>query len=260
MKLITTIFSIALMFVFSISKAQTTAMDFNRADCNGNMQHLFTQLDSGHVAVLEFFMNNCSPCITAGNAIKPMYDGIAAQHAGKMHSYSIGYTNSYTCATIKNWVTSNGFNSIPMDSGAMQVAYYGGFGMPTIVIVAGTNHDILFTTIGFTTSDTAAMGTAIRNFFATTAEAMPLNVTSFKVFPNPASSSLNIELGLKEVATVSFELTNLAGQRVINLESEKAAPGTFTKMLSTEYLAEGMYILHANVNGIKASYKLNIIH
>lgn len=261
MKKIVTLFTLALMFVCTISKAQTTAMDFNRMDCNGNMQHLFAQLDSGHVAVLEFFMDNCSPCVVAGNKIKPMYNGLAAQHTGQMHAYSIGYTNSYSCATVGNWVTSNGFTTIPMDSGGTQVAYYGGFGMPTVVVVAGVNHDILFSTVGFSTNDTASMGTAIRNFFATTGIVdLPQNVSSFKAFPNPTSSSLNVEIMLIESAKVSYELTNMAGQVVKRVSAEKIAAGAFTQSISTDDLAEGIYVLRAIVNGFSTSRKVSVIH
>jgi hypothetical protein len=261
MKKITSFFTMALMFVCTISKAQTTAMDFNRKDCNGNTQHLFAQLDNNDVAVLEFFMDNCSSCIVAGNKIKPMYDALAAQHVGKMHAYSIAYNNTYSCTTVSNWVTSNGFTTIPMDSGATQVAYYGGFGMPTVVVVAGTNHDVLFSTVGFSTSDTATMAAAIKNFFATTAiETLPQNVTSFTAFPNPTSSNLTVELSLKEAAWVSFELTNLAGQVVKNITAEKRVSGTFSQNISTEALSNGLYVLTATVNGFSTSRKVSVIH
>jgi len=259
MKKIVTLFTIALMFVCAISKAQTTAMDFNRADCNGNNQHLFAQLDSNHVAVIEFFMNNCNSCIVAANKMKPMYNALNAQYAGKMHSYSIGYNNTYICTTIKNWVNTNNPISIPMDSGAAQVAYYGGFGMPTVVVVAGTDHKVLFSTIGFTTSDTTAMGIAIRNFFATSAINLPENVTDFKVFPNPATSNFSVELTVNEATTISFELTNLAGQAVRSTSSEKISAGVYTQNISTSDLAEGMYILKATVNGMTTSRKLSVI-
>lgn len=261
MKTISTLFTIALMFVCTISKAQSTAMDFNRMDCNGNMQHLFADLDNNDVAVLEFFMTNCNSCIVAGNKIKPMYDGLEAQHPGKMHAYSIGFNNSYSCATVAGWVTNNGFTTIPMDSGAAQVAYYGGFGMPTVVVVAGANHDVLFSTVGFTTGDTATMGTAIRNFFATTAlDALPESVTSFKAFPNPTSSDLTLEMSLKEAANVSFELSNLAGQVVKSISTEKMAAGTFSQTISTTGLAEGLYVLKANVNGVSTSRKVSVVY
>lgn len=246
------------MFVCTISKAQTTAMDFNRMDCNGNNRHLFAQLDSNHVAVIEFFMNNCNSCIVAANKMKPMYDALATQNPGKMHSYTIGYNNTYTCTTVKNWVNTNNPISIPMDSGAAQVAYYGGFGMPTVAVVAGTDHKVLFSTVGFTTSDTTAMGIAIRNFFATSTINLPENVTDFKVFPNPATTDFQVELTVNEAATVSFELTNLAGQAVRSIASEKISAGIYAQNISTSDLAEGMYILKATVNGRTTSRKVSI--
>ena len=166
MKKLALLFVITSLFTSQFIAAQTTAMDFNRMDCNGNHHHLFAELDSNHVAILEFFMNNCNSCIVAGNKIKNMKTPLDAEFPNQIHSYSFAYTNSYSCATVADWVSNNGFATVPMDSGATQVAYYGGFGMPTVVVVGGTNDDVLFSTVGLSTSDTTAMASAIRDFFA----------------------------------------------------------------------------------------------
>ncbi len=53
---------ITLMFVLTISKAQTTAMQVTRTDCNGNNIDIFADLDAGKVIILHFFMPNCGAC------------------------------------------------------------------------------------------------------------------------------------------------------------------------------------------------------
>ncbi len=124
---------IALMFASVISKAQTTAMDFTKVDCEGRSHHLFSELDSGQVVIMEFVMT-CNSCIAAGHAIEAMVMDLQAEFPGRVKWYQIAYTNSYTCATMTGFKNTNGFNSAIFDQGAALVAYYGGFGMPTVAV------------------------------------------------------------------------------------------------------------------------------
>ncbi|HEX8514730.1 MAG TPA: hypothetical protein VF868_00935, partial [Bacteroidia bacterium] len=182
-------------FEISVTNAQTTAMNYNFTDCAGNPQSIFADLDAGKAVILEFFMNSCSPCITAGQKLEAMKTDLLAEYPGMVKAYAFGYSNSYTCTTINNWVNSNGFTSVPSDSGAAQVAYYGGMGMPTIVILGGgTAHSVLGTPyMGFSTSDTATMANDIRNFLGSTASIKENTIfTQVSLFPNPAASETNL--------------------------------------------------------------------
>src|SRR5262245_46264024 len=125
-----------------IVSAQTTAQDFTRADCSGQMHHLFDELDSNNVVIMEFIMT-CNSCIVAGHAIEEMIADLQFEHPGRVRFYQFAYTNSYSCATMLNFKSSNGFASAVFDSGAAMVAYYGGFGMPTVAVVAGPTHAVL---------------------------------------------------------------------------------------------------------------------
>ena len=144
------------LFLSAILNAQpTTAYDFNMNDCSGNMHHLFDELDAGNVVVMELFMLSCSPCVDAGNELEPMVQNLKASCSSKIKFYHFGFTNSYTCAQVTNWVSTNLYSSIPFDSGGVQVAYYGGMGMPTMAVVAGNTHKVLHTSVGYNAGDTA---------------------------------------------------------------------------------------------------------
>ncbi len=257
MKMKTKIFTLTLAFICMFNlytiNAQTTAMDFNRADCNGNMQHLFADLDAGNAVVLEFFMRNCASCVNAGNDIMEMEMSILNEFPGKLKAYSIGYTNSYSKTQVLDWVNTNGFtHTVPMDSGATQVAYYGGFGMPTIVILGGSDHKILGSTyVGFSTSDTTQMGIDIRTFLntATSIKSSISNLNSLSIFPNPAANNFNISFELKENANVKIDLYDLSGKLISNLTSEEMNIGNINKSFSTSSLQSGYYIVSLNVNG-----------
>src|SRR5574338_191452 len=101
----------------SIATGQTTAMDFNRMDCNGTMRELFKDLDSGKVVILEYFMGpNCTACEDAAKEIEGLKTKFLAKYPGKVMSYAMGFQNSYSCSTIKSWVSNLGISAIPMDS------------------------------------------------------------------------------------------------------------------------------------------------
>ncbi len=111
-------FITAALLSASIATAQpTTAYDFNMNDCSGNMHHLFAELDSGNVVIMEFFMLSCSPCVDAGNELQPMIQNLKSSCSNKIKFYHFGFTNSYTCTQITNWVNTNSYSSVPFDSG-----------------------------------------------------------------------------------------------------------------------------------------------
>lgn len=253
--------TITLLFTTSISNAQTTAMDFNRLDCNGNMQHLFADLDAGNAVIIEFFMLNCGACPVAGQKLEALKADLLAQFPGKVKSYAIGYVNSYTCSSVANWVTNNSFTAIPMDSGAAQVAYYGGMGMPTVVVLGGgTSHLVLGSPyLGLSTSDTTTIGNDIRTFLG--ASAINETVfTSFNLFPNPANDMLTLSFDMKESGNLNIEIFDMLGKKVSTLMNNNVSAQKFKRSFNTASLAAGNYVLQLSINGNSVNHKLNITH
>jgi hypothetical protein len=244
------------------AKSQTTAMNYNFIDCAGNSQSIFADLDAGKAVILEFFMTSCSPCITAGQKLEAMKTDLLAEFPGKIKAYAFGYNNTYSCTTINNWVNNNGFTSIPADSGAAQVAYYGGMGMPTIVILGGgTAHSVLGTPyLGFSTSDTITMGADIRNFLNATGineNTGLFNLVS--VYPNPAKDQTMISFSLTKSVQVNIDIIDVMGRKVAGVLSENVSSGMFSKAINTSGLAEGMYYISINADGNISQKTLNVI-
>lgn len=243
------IFSFALVLSALVTKAQpTTAVDFTDNDCNGNMHNLFTTLDSGEVVILEYFMN-CGSCIQAGQAITPMFNQLAATYPGKVNFYAFAYNNTMTCATANTVIGGNGINAIPFDSGATQVAYYGGFGMPTIAVVAGGFHQVLFVNVGFAIGDTATMAAAIHNFFATigVGETNSL-VSNMEVFPNPAKDNVQLNYTLTQSSDVTVQIVNTLGQIVRETQLGEVAPGAQSTQINTADLDAGTYFFRISTS------------
>lgn len=234
----------AFMLTFVAAKAQpTTAMDFTADDCSsGNVHQLFPTLDSGHVCILEYFMN-CASCIQAGQTITPMYNALAAQFPGMVHYYAFAYNNTMTCSQCNSVIVGNGVNAIPFDSGATQVAYYGGFGMPTIAVVAGNQHTVLFTHVGFTTSDTTTIGTEIRNFFLNGVGETNSLVSNMNVYPNPACDHVELKFNLVQSSEVTMQIVDPLGQVVREEQMGELTQGEHTTAVSTADLADGMYYM-----------------
>lgn len=255
--------SFALLFVASMLNAQTTAMNFNRPDCNGNQRHLFADLDSGKAVILEFFMQSCGACITAGSKLETMKSALLAQYPGKIKSYAIGYSNYYSSASIASWVSTNSFTSIPMDSGAAQVAYYGGMGMPTIVILGGgTAHTLLHAPyVGFLTSDTTTMASSIRTFLNSTGiQNTNADLFSFSVFPNPSDEKLNVTLEIKSPGSLKLELLNIVGQKVAEIVELGSQVGTVKRSFSVVDFPSGIYFLQGELNGQTFLEKVTVQH
>ncbi len=256
---------LTLLLAAHISQAQTTGMDFNRMDCNGTNRHLFADLDSGKVVILEFFMGpNCNSCMVAASEIEGMKTQLLAAHPGKVMTYAMGYQNSYSCATITNWVTSQSLTAIPMDSAATQVAYYGGFSMPTIVVLAGTNHNIIYTANpnngGYTPGDTSTMSTNIKNFFNPTGvQNVGSSVSAVNVYPNPAKDVVSLSLNVTEQTDLTVQLVCLSGQVISNIVNEKVKTGVFNTTFSTANIASGIYMIRIVANGNTTFEKLNIV-
>jgi hypothetical protein len=151
MKKYSTLLLLPFLVILAVNvKGQATAMDFQLDDCEGPSHHLFTELDAGKVTILEFVMLNCAPCILGTNALKGITDEYEVSHPGRVHIYSFGFLNSYTCEQIVAWKNDNSFTHSVFNNGEDQVAYYGGMGMPTIVVVGTNQHKVFYKSIGYT--------------------------------------------------------------------------------------------------------------
>lgn len=256
------ILGIVLTFSSISSKAQTAAMGYDFIDCAGNSQSLFADLDAGKALIIEYFMTSCSPCISAGATLEAMKSDLMAEFPGMIKAYAFGYSDTYTCPTINSWVTTNGITSIPADSGALQVAYYGGMGMPTIVILGGgTSHTVLGSPyLAYTTSDTAIMANDIRNFLNGTGIKENNFISNMSLFPNPSNEQVKLTFEIKESSTIKIELFDITGRLISTVSEKKNQIGQIAETINTSTLSEGAYLIKVNANGNISHQKLNIVH
>lgn len=177
-------------------------------------------------------------------------------------AYAMPYNNSTTCSYAASWVSNNSLSLYtPYDSGATQVSHYGGFGMPTVVLLGGKNHRVMFKSQAFKTSDTTKMRDSITALLSSTTgiAELPKVVASFNLFPNPAKENISINFDLKETANVMIDVTDITGKQVAIIMNEKQN-GVVKREFSTASLPNGIYLMRLTADGNSATEKFSVIH
>ena len=262
-KISTLILAVTLILTASILKAQT-AMNFSKMDCNGTMHDCFADLDAGKAVIIHFYMPSCGSCPPPAQKIQAMANNILAAHPGMITAYAFPFNNTTACSYSQTWVTSNSLSLYsPMDSGAALVAHYGGFGMPTVVLLGGADHRTMFSTLSFSTSDTAIMRDSILALFGVaplSINDIPSNINSINIYPNPANDQVSLNIEVKETTNLFAEIIDILGNQVGIIANEKNVKTNLTKAFNTSSLASGFYTIRINANGNIVNRKLNVTH
>jgi hypothetical protein len=201
---------------------------------------------------------DCSSCIWAGGVIEEMANRLNAEFPGMIRFYQFAYTSSMTCADMLAFKSINNFTATPFEANLLLMASYGGFGMPTIAVAAGSNHALLFSTVNFLTTDSALITAEVRNFFATLSAGEVEPSPSVSAYPNPAGDFLSLALPLKTEATVKIEITDMQGRKVMDVFSGNVWPGLFERNIFTGGLPSGNYLLRCLINGEKTLQLISI--
>lgn len=261
MKKIIFIFALVVSSISFTNAQVSTAMDFTMTDCNSATHSLFTDyLDNEEVVIMEFFMT-CASCGVAGQKLDPMYMGLTSEFPGQINFFAIAYNNTYSCATINTWRNTNTPNAIALDSGAAQVSYYGGMGMPTVVVVGGSNHQVIYNSqFDGPPGDTAAIHAAITNFFVTMETENENNNIKFSAFPNPTVNTLNLELTLVDPAQTNIQMVDIRGKVVREISNMELSSGAYQFQVETSDLSNAMYFIRITSNGKTTQHKIIVKH
>ncbi len=234
--------------------AQNTAQDWTKTDCDGNTQSLFADyLDQGKVVLMQFDMMNCGFCTSAAYYTDQIYQDYQVSKPGKVFMFSLGYTNSTVCSSMNSWKSSNGFSFPCIEKCPNELAYYGGMGMPTIVVAGNSSHKVYYKKLGFTASDDASIRAAIDQALAdaTGIENEQAGISTISVFPNPAGKMTYIEYELKQSSDVRIGIYNILGEKIQALESGKQSTGKYRIALNTADFSNGIYVVSLNGSMIR---------
>ncbi len=79
------------------------------------------------------------------------------------------------------------------------------------------------------------------------------------VYPNPTNSAFNLKFNLSNEAKISYKLTSLTGAILLDVAAKDFATGTHEiKVNENNNLAQGIYFLNLEMNGIKMTKKIII--
>ena len=242
------------------AQAPINASDFTLTDCDGTSHNLFATLDKGDVVAMEVVMG-CLPCVQGRKALAKIEAEYATTHPGKFHVYTFGFTSSVSCTSIQQWMSSNSITgtSFAGDDG-VNSDYGASGGMPTIILVGGPDHKILYWRQGFANKDTATMKTAISKVLTQASVASTNNNESLRVYPNPSSNSASLKIDCLKNETRQITLFNENGVNVLSIFSGKLSTGEHTINFSTNALASGKYYIHVTTADNTSVLPLTIVH
>jgi hypothetical protein len=83
-------------------------------------------------------------------------------------------------------------------------------------------------------------------------------INNLSVYPNPASSILNVNFSLNETKSVSVDLYNLKGQLVKNLAADKSLKGQQHFIFSVSDLASGTYLCRVKADESEKSVVIRV--
>ncbi len=239
--------------------AQTTAPNFNINDCASTNHDLYSELNSGKVVVIAFVMP-CGSCIGPALSAYNEVLNYATSNPGRVVFYLSDDLGTTSCTTLTNWANTNGMTGIPVFSNtALKESDYGSGGMPKIVVVAGSTHEVIFTQNG---------GLNVANFDNAIDQGLVAGIfesskADFKLllFPNPSTlNKTTISYNLTTAADVTVEVYNTLGAKVKSLSLEKQAAGKHEEMIDFSALENGIYFCKLNAGESSQVLKFTVSH
>lgn len=82
--------------------------------------------------------------------------------------------------------------------------------------------------------------------------------TAFGVYPNPTSSMTNVNYTLASEATVTIEVVNMLGERVVSVNKGTQQAGTYNNQIDFSNLNAGIYMINFNVDGVVSTTRLTV--
>ena len=175
------------------TNGQITALDFIADDCSGTSHHLFSELEAGNVVVLDLVMMQCPDCAPATVAIAENVIPNTTDPS-RVKFYSIGFIDDITCTEITDWAVAGGVTHPVFAGMSDQTSYYGGMGMPTIVVLGGGNsHAVYYVHLGYAVGLNGIITDAIDQALLDANGITENGTRRITLGPNPASTTLNLK-------------------------------------------------------------------
>lgn len=231
-----------------------TAVDFTTDDCNGVTHNLFDSLDAGNVIVIAWVMP-CGGCISYAQDAYNAVQQWNLSYPGLVDFYLVDDYANTSCVNLVNWGNSN---NMPLhtafSSSDIKMSDYGANGMPKVVVLGGSNHQVFYNTNN-NQIDFNDISLAIDDaLFSSPTNLLERenNFINLTLFPNPANDLLRINYKVSDSNPLIFEILNLLGETVLTLnDNQVQLVGTNERIIDLNILKNGVYFLKAHSKSVQ---------
>jgi hypothetical protein len=131
----------------------------------------------------------------------------------------------------------------------------------------GTTGNGILDTVGYSTNGVYNITLVVSNACGSDTLTLPVDANiglkenrlgqALSVFPNPTHGRLQVEVDLPKVGSVNLTLTDASGRAVLE-RTENAGGTTYRTELNLSKLAQGIYLLEINTEGMTARRRINV--
>jgi hypothetical protein len=234
---------ISFLLALSLPSFSQTATNFTTLDCDGNTHSLFDELDAGKVIVLTWVMP-CGACSYFGFPAYNAAESFSISNPDQVLFYLIDdYANS-TCQSITDWgILNNMQNHTAFSSADISMSDYGTNGMPKVVVVAGSNHAVLYNK-NDTNIEYEDVVTAISNGLNSVAiDEQQKKQINISAYPNPNTGTLAVSFFLNDNGESKLELFSVLGEMIEEFDLNDCLVGQNNEiLLDLSMYVNGTYI------------------
>lgn len=243
------IFLVILLFIGLAGHTQT-ATNFSCNDCSGGSHDLFTELDAGKVVVLCWVMP-CSTCIPNSKTTYNVVNSYQTTFPNRVFFYLCDDLANTACSSLDSWANTNTMHesaySLRFSDATIKMTDYGSAGMPKIVVLGGTSHNIFFNST-INTFNAANLQTAIDSALAAAGiENLGSDPFNISLFPSLSNDQTILSVNLNSFSKVKVELYNIVGTKVSELYNNNLNPGLNKITINTSNLGNGIYFVKTMV-------------
>jgi hypothetical protein len=250
--------SILLSFVAFAGISQP-ATNFTCNDCKGNSHDLFAELDAGKVIVLCWVMP-CGSCVGPTLTTYNVVESYQANYPNTVFMYLCDDYANTNCVSLNSWASGyNIVNATLFSNSAISMTDYGTPGMPKIVVVAGTDHQVLYNSNN--SVNATLLQEAINSALPTTGLQEPGNSSeALALLPNPANGSSVLTCKVEKASDIKIDLINPDGKMIKSLFSGNLANGEHNIELNFASFNSGIYFIKFS-DGIQTKMiKIAVVH
>lgn len=251
---------ILIILIASFGAKSQTATNFICNDCSGVNHTLFNELDSGKVVILCWVMP-CASCIGASLTTYNVAQSFNTTYPGRVKMYVCDDYANTNCSSLNSWCNQNGLaNTTRFSNTAIKMSDYGTAGMPKVVVIGNYTHHVYYNANNSVnvTLLTNAISNALTDFSVDVAR--PTEVNPIKVYPNPSSNLVSLNLTSEKPGTCMLKIFDNSSVQVTQARSVDLIQGENSIPIHTEDLKNGVYFVHLQMDSGIMKTKFVVSH